>query len=141
MDEENVWYLMDEVGCAMRHSDQPNFAVHPFIFSPNNKIDDQTITYSFAWPLRNIDAGEVIYRDFLMGINEEKYRSTRLSVWFNTPQEYFQEQLRIYRTIKPLANTYEIHEHYQSKYQPVDSLEQVFGGKLPIKVYTDYISI
>lgn len=49
MDEENVWYLMDEVGCAMRHSDQPNFAVHPFIFSPNNKIDDQTITYSVSF--------------------------------------------------------------------------------------------
>jgi tubulin--tyrosine ligase-like protein 12 len=46
MDEENVWYLMDEVGCAIRHSDAPNFAVHPFIYSPNNKLDEQTITYS-----------------------------------------------------------------------------------------------
>jgi tubulin--tyrosine ligase-like protein 12 len=41
MDEENVWYLMDEVGSSMKHSDKPNFAVHPFIYSPNNKIDDE----------------------------------------------------------------------------------------------------
>jgi len=46
MDEENIWYLMDEVGTAMRHSDQPNVAIHPFIYSPNGKLDDHTITYS-----------------------------------------------------------------------------------------------
>ena len=39
MDEENAWYLMDEVGSSMRHSDDPNFAIHPFIYSPNNKLD------------------------------------------------------------------------------------------------------
>jgi len=39
----------------------------------------------------------VIYRDFLKGIDETKFRSARLSVWFNTPEEYFQEQIKIYR--------------------------------------------
>ncbi len=48
MDEENVWYINDEVGCAMRHSDDPNFAVHPFIYAPNNTIDAYTITYSVS---------------------------------------------------------------------------------------------
>ncbi len=46
MDEENIWYINDEVGCAIRHSDDPNFAVHPFIYAPNNTIDAHTITYS-----------------------------------------------------------------------------------------------
>ena len=46
MDEENVWYINDEVGCAMRHSDKPNFAMHPFIYAPNHVIDGHTITYS-----------------------------------------------------------------------------------------------
>ena len=46
MDEENVWYINDEVGCAMKHSDQPNFAIHPFIYAPNNKMDAHVITYS-----------------------------------------------------------------------------------------------
>ena len=46
MDEENVWYLMDEIGTAMKHSDEPNFVVHPFIYSPNNKLDEHTITFS-----------------------------------------------------------------------------------------------
>ena len=36
MDEECVWYVMDEVGSAIKHSDNPNLAVHPLIYSPNN---------------------------------------------------------------------------------------------------------
>ena len=46
MDEENIWYMMDEVGSAIAHSDKPNLAVHPFIYAPNNKFDAHTITYS-----------------------------------------------------------------------------------------------
>ena len=49
MDEENVWYINDEVGCAMRHSDKPNFAMHPFIYAPNHVIDGHTITYSVLY--------------------------------------------------------------------------------------------
>lgn len=48
MDEENVWYINDEVGCAMRHSDKPNFAMHPFIYAPNHVVDGHTITYSVS---------------------------------------------------------------------------------------------
>lgn len=48
MDEESIWYIMDEVGSAMAHSDAPNMAVHPFIYSPNNVMDDKTITYSVS---------------------------------------------------------------------------------------------
>ena len=46
MDEENIWYVMDEVGSSISHSDTPNLAVHPFIYAPNNKFDAHTITYS-----------------------------------------------------------------------------------------------
>lgn len=48
MDEENIWYLMDEVGSSIKHSDDPNLAVHPFIYSPNNAFDAHTITYSVS---------------------------------------------------------------------------------------------
>lgn len=32
-----------------------------------------------------------MYRDFLAGIDETKFRSARFSVWFNTPEQYFAE--------------------------------------------------
>lgn len=48
MDDENIWYVNDEVGCLMRHSDQPNMAIHPFIYAPNNCFDSNTITFSVS---------------------------------------------------------------------------------------------
>lgn len=53
MDEESIWYIMDEVGSSISHSDVPNLAVHPFIYAPNNEFDAQTITYSICWPLKD----------------------------------------------------------------------------------------
>lgn len=49
MDEENIWYIMDEVGSAIKHSDNPNMAVIPFIYAPNNAFDAHTITYSVTY--------------------------------------------------------------------------------------------
>jgi tubulin--tyrosine ligase-like protein 12 len=110
MDEENIWYINDEIGSLIKHSDQPNFAMHPFIYAPSNKLEDpHTITYSVCWPVKNIAEGDVIYRDFLKGYDEEKFRSTRFSVWFDTPKEYFEEQLKIYRSLKPAENALSVH--------------------------------
>mmetsp|Transcript_38682 Transcript_38682/g.28551 ORF Transcript_38682/g.28551 Transcript_38682/m.28551 type:complete len:123 (+) Transcript_38682:604-972(+) len=91
MDEESIWYVMDEVGCAITHSDLPNLAVHPFIYSPNCKLDEQSITYSICWPTSDLEQEETVYRNYLAGIDEKKFRSTRLTVWCETPELYFKE--------------------------------------------------
>ncbi len=41
------------------------------------------------WPIKDLGLGEPIYRDYLLGINEEKHRSARLSVWFDIPFDQF----------------------------------------------------
>ena len=53
-----MWYLMDEVGCAMSHSEMPNFACSPFFFL------NKGIAFSLIWPLRDINEGERITRNF-----------------------------------------------------------------------------
>ena len=141
MDEENIWYIMDEVGSAMRHSDQPNMMVHPFIYSPNNVFDAHMITYSICWPVKDATENEPLYRDFLCGIDETRFRSTRLSVWFNTPEEYFEQQLKLYREMKLKDSAMAIHQAYQDKYGPIPAIDAGKPDMLPIKVYTDYIQI
>ena len=37
---------MDEFGSAIPHNDQANLIVIPFLFAPNNKLDEETISYS-----------------------------------------------------------------------------------------------
>jgi hypothetical protein len=88
-DEDATWYINDEIGSAINHSDVPNVALFPFIYSPSNKFGDDMITYSILWPLKNIQQGSEIVRDFLTNINEIKQRSARLTVWFQTPKDYF----------------------------------------------------
>lgn len=45
--------------------------------------------YSIFWPLKPIAAGDIIYRDYLLGYNEEKQRSSRLAIWFELPMNFF----------------------------------------------------
>ncbi|KAF8401096.1 hypothetical protein HHK36_014399 [Tetracentron sinense] len=88
IDETSVWYVMDELGSALRHSDEPNFRVSPFLFMPEGKLAS-AVSYSLLWPTQNVYKGDECTRDFLLGIKEDKQRSARLTAWFHTPQNYF----------------------------------------------------
>lgn len=91
MDEEPTFYINDEVGVSFTHNDDPNCTVAPIIYSPNNEADDaQTMTYSLFWPKKDIKKNEYLYKDFLQGIGEDKWRSARLHVWFNVFNEYYE---------------------------------------------------
>ncbi|XP_047322133.1 tubulin--tyrosine ligase-like protein 12 [Impatiens glandulifera] len=88
IDETSVWYVMDELGSALQHSDVPNFHVSPFLYMPDGKLES-AISFSLLWPTRNVYKGDECTRDFLFGIGEEKQRSARLTAWFLTPENYF----------------------------------------------------
>ncbi|KAI3966072.1 hypothetical protein MKW92_040609 [Papaver armeniacum] len=38
IDETSVWYVMDELGSTLRHSDKPNFRVSPFLYMPDGNL-------------------------------------------------------------------------------------------------------
>lgn len=46
-----VWYVMDEFGSRIQHSDQPSFATAPLFYVP------QQIAYTVLWPLRDLETG------------------------------------------------------------------------------------
>ncbi|XP_011177893.1 tubulin--tyrosine ligase-like protein 12 [Zeugodacus cucurbitae] len=60
-DEERlpIWYVMDEVGSAVSHSDDPNFRLVPFLY-----LNNQT-TYSVLFPIRDCAYEENVTRDFV----------------------------------------------------------------------------
>ncbi|KAE8682930.1 hypothetical protein F3Y22_tig00111234pilonHSYRG00209 [Hibiscus syriacus] len=88
LDETPVWYVMDELGSALRHSDEPNFRVAPFLFMPEGNLAS-AVSFSILWPFQNVKKGDECTRDYLFGIGEDKQRSARLTAWFHTPQLYF----------------------------------------------------
>ncbi|KAK6941297.1 Tubulin-tyrosine ligase/Tubulin polyglutamylase [Dillenia turbinata] len=88
IDETSVWYVMDELGSALRHNDEPNFRVSPFLYMPEGNLTS-AVSFSILWPTCTVRKGEECTRDFLFGIGEDKQRSARLTAWFHTPQNYF----------------------------------------------------
>ncbi|GFP85500.1 tubulin--tyrosine ligase-like protein 12 [Phtheirospermum japonicum] len=91
IDETSVWYVMDELGSALRHSDEANFRVSPFLYMPDGKLD-----YSILWPTKNVRKDDECTLDYLFGIGEDRQRSARLTAWFHTPQNYFFKEYEKY---------------------------------------------
>ncbi|XP_061352507.1 uncharacterized protein LOC133297391 [Gastrolobium bilobum] len=130
LDETSVWYVMDELGSALRHSDEPNFRVAPFLFMPEGSLAS-AVSFSILWPTQNVRKGDECTRDFLFGIGEDKQRSFRLTAWFHTPENYFiqeyekhNQKLQCTRFISPTMQSSE-----------TKSIRQPDGR--PLRVYTD----
>lgn len=60
-DRVPVWYVLDELGSGITHSDNPNFRTVPFI-----NVPDQ-MTYTLLFPVENVEEGDVITRNFVEG--------------------------------------------------------------------------
>jgi len=66
-----VWYIMDEFGSRIQHSDQPSFATAPLFYMP------QQIAYTVLWPLRDLETGgkcvSEYYFFFMLTIEDGPY--------------------------------------------------------------------
>lgn len=88
--------MNDELGSFISHSDEPNIKIIPFLFAPNNTLDENVIAFSLAWPTTDIKMGDLVVRDYLNGLPEMRQRSTRLAAWFKLPEPYYLSQIGHY---------------------------------------------
>ncbi|KAM4882070.1 tubulin--tyrosine ligase-like protein 12 isoform 3-T3 [Thomomys bottae] len=103
-----VWYVMDEFGARIQHADEPSFAAAPFFYAP------QQVAYTLLWPLRDLDTGEEVTRDFAYGEADPLIRKCRLLPWApadmldlssstpEPPAEYYQTILKENKEKLPL---------------------------------------
>lgn len=139
MDEEPTFYINDEVGSSICHSDTPNTKMSPLIYSPNCDSEDaQTMTYSVVWAVNDIKYNEYFYRDFLYGIDETKWRSSRLLPWFNVFEEYFLGEWEKFKNTPPSVDALALHKDYQENYPSPSVIDWDVAHQGPIPVYTDY---
>jgi hypothetical protein len=149
-DQESYWYIMDEVGSAIQHSDDPNIEIHPFIYCKdlvdvgNASLDpSHRITYSILWPKREIDQNEILYRDFLPRITEDLFRSARLCVWFVTPEKYYQDELQAFKdetkAIKAQSDEWDT-KFAHNQEQDGSFLNELKDLDRPVKIYADFVS-
>lgn len=61
-----VWFINDEVGSTVNHSDAPNIKMISFLYSPSNKVGDLSLVpYTIMWPIQDIKVNEALYKDKL----------------------------------------------------------------------------
>ncbi|XP_022907385.2 tubulin--tyrosine ligase-like protein 12 [Onthophagus taurus] len=108
-----VWFIMDEVGSAIHHSDDPNFRVVPFIYIP------EQLGVCLIYPLKNLKCEEVITRDFLEGVTDSLTRSALSLPWKKsslTKHSFdFVPQDEKYFTSGHILETLPIKENFKSR--------------------------
>lgn len=57
--QKPVWYLMENYGLALTHSDHPNFICRPFADAVTGRV------MSLVWPVEEVLPGDVCTRNFV----------------------------------------------------------------------------
>lgn len=77
-----VWYIMDEFGSAIQHSDSPNMRIIPFIYL------NEGIAYSILYPINDMEHEDEITIDYVENYEDPEIRKVLLHPWF--PNSYCQ---------------------------------------------------
>uniref|UniRef100_A0A665WYX6 Tubulin tyrosine ligase-like family, member 12 n=2 Tax=Echeneis naucrates TaxID=173247 RepID=A0A665WYX6_ECHNA len=70
-----VWYIMDEFGSQVQHSDQPTCSMAPFFYLSGQ------LAYTVIWPLQDLQKGDEATRDYTYGETNPLVRKCRLLPW------------------------------------------------------------
>ncbi|XP_022604797.1 tubulin--tyrosine ligase-like protein 12 isoform X2 [Seriola dumerili] len=70
-----VWYIMDEFGSQVEHSDQPSCGMAPFFYLHGQ------LAYTVLWPLQDLQEGDEVTRDYTYGETNPLVRRCRLLPW------------------------------------------------------------
>lgn len=126
-DRMPIWYIMDELGSGINHSDSPNFRVVPFVHMPEG------ITYSLLFPIQDCEEGEQVTRDFVEGNPpNSQERNALLLPWRSndfTAVDFTQHE--------PDAE-YFLGGHIEESLPVADAVAPTIDTARPLKVYTTY---
>lgn len=118
-----LWYVMDELGSAIIHGDEPNFRVIPFIHAPDQ------VTYSLLFPITDVSEGDQVTRDYAEGV--EKDRELMLLPWQDS--DFSEEPFEQHEPEVAYFLQGRIEESLSA-----GSVVPVVDGNRPLKVFSDY---
>nr|CAB3267355.1 tubulin--tyrosine ligase-like protein 12 [Phallusia mammillata] len=74
-EHQSLWYVLDEFGSRIHHSDEPTVAVVPFFYQPKQ------VSFSIMWPLTDLEYGDELTRDYALYEKDPVLRQCRLLPW------------------------------------------------------------
>lgn len=128
--EERVplWYILDELGSGITHSDNPNFRAVPFIHVPSQ------MTYTLLFPIEDVEVGEVITRNFVEGTYSAPLQREAMLI----PWKYYEHFDEDYSQTEPDSN-YFLEGHIAETLPDLEMLNRRVTSSLNrLKVYSQY---
>ncbi|XP_047430657.1 tubulin--tyrosine ligase-like protein 12 [Mugil cephalus] len=125
-----VWYIMDEFGSQMQHSDQPSCSMAPFFY-----IQGQ-LAYSVLWPLQDLQEGEEVTRDYTYGETNPLVRKCRLLPWMPADLEGVSSV-----TAEPPDAYYETIARENREQLPVEIQPYIVPEDKILKVYCEMLQV
>ncbi|XP_075458908.1 tubulin--tyrosine ligase-like protein 12 isoform X2 [Ascaphus truei] len=121
-----VWYIMDEFGSRIQHSDEPTFGAAPLFYTP------QEVAYTILWPLRDLENGEEVSCDYAYGESDPLIRNCMLLPW-----EPMDLTCVSCHTPEPSDTYYEAILAENKETLPLPVQPSVYGKNKIFKIYTD----
>lgn len=121
-----IWYIVDEVGSAIHHSDTPNFRMVPFMH-----VDDQ-VTYSLLFPIKDVEEGDLVTRDFVEGVTVPENRGVLLLPWRYTDYESHSFEFK-----EPPVE-YFLQGRIEETLPEQDTAAPAIDPNRPLRVFTEY---
>ncbi|XP_024146022.1 tubulin--tyrosine ligase-like protein 12 [Oryzias melastigma] len=121
-----VWYIMDEFGSQVQHSDRPSCAMFPFFHIPSQ------VAYTILWPLQDLQEGDEVTRDFSYGESNPLLRRCRLLPWKPDALEGVSGAV-----IEPTDSYYEAIALENQEKLPVEVQAPSFPGDKIYKVFSE----
>ncbi|CAH8636899.1 unnamed protein product [Schistosoma rodhaini] len=122
--QQTMWYVLDEVGSRIQHSDEPTARMVPFYYVPRN------LCYSVFWPIKDLQRNDSITIDYVEHVKNPELRPYYLLPW---ESEDFSNE--------PIEHTYILTDEYFTSHRVQEKLP-ICQINEPIKreyftVYTD----
>ncbi|XP_041636464.1 tubulin--tyrosine ligase-like protein 12 [Cheilinus undulatus] len=121
-----VWYIMDEFGSQVQHSDRPSCGLAPFFY-----VQGQ-LAYSVLWPLHDLQEGDEVTRDYTYGETDPLVKQCRLLPWIPAALEDVSST-----TTEPPDSYYESILLENKEKLPVEIEPCVIPEDKILKVYSD----
>ncbi|XP_032361195.1 tubulin--tyrosine ligase-like protein 12 isoform X3 [Etheostoma spectabile] len=125
-DKVPVWYIMDEFGSQVQHSDQPSCSMAPFFYIPG------MLAYTVLWPLQDLQEGDEVTRDYTYGETDPLVRQCRLLPWIPADLEGVSSV-----TTEPLDSYYEAIISENKEQLPVEIEPYSVPKDKILKVYSE----
>ncbi|WAR07068.1 TTL12-like protein [Mya arenaria] len=109
-----VWYVMDEFGSRIQHSDMPTFKMAPFMYGPRQ------IAYSIIWPIKDLNKGEEVTRDYVPNIHHPERRAATMLPWI--PHDFRETSFQQQEPSSDFFSAHRIAEKMPEEVGPVSPL-------------------